>query len=168
MRCNSIRYSFIQHFESSNVIITKYINLSLVLKLKLPRWDLIQFHVNLGIHSWMWLDLSRFQLQFTLQPFETWWFGRKISFFSKTCEMAEIFVIWQKNCLCLTSIDDQIFKSFWKPNPWMNFLEKKIYCISFYSSFCRASPFHREWPQFVTILTSFDLPFEKKFISLKY
>ena len=33
------------------------------------------------------------------------------------------FVIWQKNCLCLTSLDDQIFKSFWKPNPWMNFLD---------------------------------------------
>ena len=30
------------------------------------------------------------------------------------------------------------------------------------------SPFHREWPQLITILTSFDLLFEKKFKSLKY
>ena len=35
------------------------------------------------------------------------------------------FVIWQKNCLCLTLLDDQIFISFWKSNPWMNLLEKK-------------------------------------------
>ena len=30
-----------------------------------------------------------------------------------------------ENSLCLTSLEDQIFKSFWKPNPWMNLLEKK-------------------------------------------
>ena len=62
------------------------------------------------------------------------------------------FVIWQKNCLCLTSLDDQIFKSFWKSNPWMNLLEKNFYYISFYSSFCRASPFHREWLALINIL----------------
>ena len=41
------------------------------------------------------------------------------------------FGIWQKNWLCLTSFDDQIFKSFWKPNPWMNLLEKKILLYQF-------------------------------------
>ena len=46
------------------------------------------------------------------------------------------------------------------------FLKKKFYFISFYSSFCRASPFHREWPQLVTILTSFDLSFGTKSKSL--
>ena len=107
-----------------------------------------------------------------------WWFDRK-NCFTKTANDNDFFsvkwqklklhlVISQKNCLCLTSLDDQIFKSFWKPNPWMNLLEKKIYYISFCSSFCRASPFHREWPQLVTILISFDLSFEKKFKSLKY
>ena len=54
-------------------------------------------------------------------------------------------------------------------NSCMDPLEKKeFYCIRIYSIFCRASPFHREWPHLVTILTSFDLPFEKKFKSLKY
>ena len=77
------------------------------------------------------------------------------------------FVIWQKNCLCLTSLDDQIFKSFWKPNPWMNLLEKKkFYYISFHSIFCRLSCFHHEWPQLATILTSFDLSFVTKSKSL--
>ena len=38
-------------------------------------------------------------------------------------------------------------------------LEKKIYCIRIYSIFCRESPFYREWPQLVTILRSFNLPF---------
>ena len=63
------------------------------------------------------------------------------------------FVKWQecKTALCLTSLDDQIFKSFWKPNPWMNLLEKKIYYISFYSTFCRASPFLREWLALISI-----------------
>ena len=43
----------------------------------------------------------------------------------------------------------------------------RLYIIV-YSIFCRASPFHCEWSQLVTILKSFDLPFEKKFKSLKY
>ena len=41
------------------------------------------------------------------------------------------FVIWQKNCLCLTLLADQIFRSFWKSNPWMNLLEKKILLYQF-------------------------------------
>ena len=41
------------------------------------------------------------------------------------------FVIWQKNCLFLTLLDDQIFRSFWKSNPWMNLLEKKILLYQF-------------------------------------
>ena len=43
-------------------------------------------------------------------------FDRKISFFrplSKTWQNVKLhFVIWQKNCLCLTLLDDQIFISF--------------------------------------------------------
>ena len=62
-----------------------------------------------------------------------WWFDRK-NRFTKTANDNDFFsvkwqklklhlVISQKNCLCLTSLHDQIFKSFWKPNPWMNLLE---------------------------------------------
>ena len=51
------------------------------------------------------------------------------------------FVIWQKNCLCLTSLDDQIFKSFWKPNPWMNLLEKKILLYQFLFYFLQVKSF---------------------------
>ena len=47
-------------------------------------------------------------------------------------------------------------------------LKKRFYYIRICSIFCRASPFHREWPQLVTILTSFDLHLKKKFKSLKY
>ena len=53
-------------------------------------------------------------------PMKWWWW---IFFFVKWQKLKLHFVIWQKNCLCLTSLDDQIFKSFWKPNPWMNLLE---------------------------------------------
>ena len=45
----------------------------------------------------------------------------------------------------------------------MNLLEKKIYYISFYSSFCNLSPFHHEWLALIQIndsevvlLTKFD------------
>ena len=48
-------------------------------------------------------------------------------------------MIWQKNCWFLTSLDDKIFKSFWKPNAWMNFLEKNsvisFFTVSTWSSF---------------------------------
>ena len=47
--------------------------------------------------------------------------------------------------LCLTSLDNQIFKSLWKPNPWMNLLEKTILLYHFLFIFCRLSPFHREY-----------------------
>ena len=42
------------------------------------------------------------------------------------------FVSWQKNCLCLTSLDDQIFKSFRKPNPWINLIEINFYQFLLY------------------------------------
>ena len=100
-----------------------------------------------------------------------WWFDRKISFFSKTCEMAKC-----KATLC--DLTEKLFVSNFIRWPNLQIILevksmdesswKKIYYISFYSSFCRKSPFHREWPQLVTILTSFDLPFEKKFKSWKY
>ena len=91
-------------------------------------------------------------------------------------------VKWQKFKTALCNLKENLFLlnffslPFWTEilnhsgsqiHGWTS-LKKKFYCISFYSSFCRASPFHREWPQLVTILTSFDLPFEKKFKSLKY
>ena len=37
-------------------------------------------------------------------------------------------------------------------------LKKTLYFISLYSILCSWSPFHREWPQMATILTSFDFP----------
>ena len=86
------------------------------------------------------------------------WFDRKKCFTKTTNEMLTIvsfsvkwlklklhLVIWQKNCFCLTFLDEQIFKSFWNPNPWMNLLDFFFYYISFYSIFCSLSPFHREW-----------------------
>ena len=93
----------------------------------------------------------------------------------KRCQMKEI-----QSCIlqfdkktasvefCQHAVLDWDFKSIWEPNPCMDPLEKNFYYITIYSIFCRASPFYREWPQLVTILTSFDLPFEKKFKSLKY
>ena len=77
-------------------------------------------------------------------------------------------MIWQNFSVLALKNVSKTFKSIWKPNPCMDPLEKKFYYISFHSSFCRTSPFHREWPQLVTILTSFGLPFEEKFKSLKY
>ena len=46
--------------------------------------------------------------------------------------------------------------------------KKKLYCVSFYSILCRLSPFHREWPQLATILTSSDFPPGKKSKSLTF
>ena len=91
-----------------------------------------------------------------------WWFDRKTSIFSllsktwklkkKSCQMTEIqnCTLWfdRKNCFCWTCqlvILDWDFISIWKPNPCKDPLEKKFYCISFRFSFCRTSPFHREW-----------------------
>ena len=102
-----------------------------------------------------------------------WWFDKK-----KMChlncqwklvkwqQMKLHFLIWQKSCLCLTSLNNQIFKSFWKPNPWMNLLEFFSIMSVFTLIFCSLSPFYREWPQSATILTSFDLSFVTKSKSL--
>ena len=89
-----------------------------------------------------------------------WWFDGEISFFFvkwQNVKLVSNFIRWP-NILIILEVKS-MDESSWK---------KKIYCISFYSSLCRASPFHREWPQLVTILISFDLSFEKKFKSLKY
>ena len=77
-------------------------------------------------------------------------------------------MIWQNFSVLALKNVSKTFKSIWKPNPCMDPLEKKFYYIRIYSIFCWASPFHCEWPQLVTVLTSFDLVFEKKFKSLKY
>ena len=75
------------------------------------------------------------------------WFDRKlVSLVSSAkhvkCQNVKLpFVIWQKNWLCLTSLDDQIFKSFWKPNPWMNLLEKKILLYQFLFYFLQVKSF---------------------------
>ena len=110
-----------------------------------------------------------------------WWFDRKKCFTKTTNEMLTIvsfsvkwlklklhLVIWQKNCFWLTLLDEQIFKSFWKPNPWMNLFDFFFYYISFYSIFCSLSPLHREWPQLATILTSFNFFFVTKSKSLVF
>ena len=47
-------------------------------------------------------------------------------------------------------------------------LKKEFYYISFYSICCSLSPFHCEWPELSTILTSFDELFDKKFKSLTF
>ena len=105
------------------------------------------------------------------------WQKNKVFFMvgKKSCQITEI-----QNCIlqfdrktasvefCQHAVLDWDFKSIWKPNPCMDPLEKKLYYIKIYSSFCRASPFHCEWPQLVTILTRFDLSFDKNFKSLKY
>ena len=108
-----------------------------------------------------------------------WWFDRKISFFSFLCKTAYNMMIgkknvvkWQKFKTTLCDLTEKLFqlagldwdfKSIWKPN-LLIILEvksmhgcswKKIYCISFYSSFCRASLFHREWLAFINILNFF-------------
>ena len=117
-----------------------------------------------------------------------WWFDRKISFLVSLAKplitwwLEKKVVKWQKFKTSLCNLTEKLFLlnfvnlQFWTEVSNQSrsqihaliFLKKKFYYISFYSSFCRASPFHREWPQLVTILTSFDLPFEKKFKSLKY
>ena len=60
------------------------------------------------------------------------------------------------------------FKLIWRPNARTNSLEKRILYISFNSICCSLSPFHREWPQLSTILTSFDVLFGKLFKSLTF
>ena len=57
----------------------------------------------------------------------------------------------------------QIFNSIWKPNVWIDNLEKKSVISLLY--FCRFSSFHDEWPQLGNNL-GFDLPFRKQFKSL--
>ena len=117
-----------------------------------------------------------------------WWFDRKISFFSLLSKTADNMMIrkkivkWQKFKTALCDLTNKMLllnfvsMQFWTEisnqsgsqiHAWI-LLKKKCYYIRIYSIFCRASPFHREWPQLATILTSFDLPFEKKFKSLKY
>ena len=91
-------------------------------------------------------------------------------------------VKWQKFKTALCDLTEKLFLlnlvslQFWTEisnqsgsqiHAWI-LLKKKFYYIRIYSIFSRASPFHREWPQLVSILTSFDLPFEKTFKSLKY
>ena len=107
--------------------------------------------------------------QFTLRPFETLLFSglpihfqygdRKEKNLSNDRNSKLHFVIWQKTAsveFCQHEVLDwdfaQIFKSIWKPNPWMDFFEKKFYRIRIYSIFCRASPFHREWLALINIL----------------
>ena len=96
----------------------------------------------------------------------TWWFHRIflcLSFLNSNWEnlwnqsvKKVTQMIWQNFSVLALKNVSKTFKSIWKPNPWM-------YYISFHSSFWRTSPFHREWPQLVAILTSFGLPFEEKF-----
>ena len=50
----------------------------------------------------------------------------------------------------------------------MDSLEKIILLYQFLLYFCRLSPFHREWPQLATILTSFDLSFWTNFKTLTF
>ena len=64
------------------------------------------------------LPMMIWQKKLFYQNCQWWWF-----FSVKWQKLKLHLVISQKNCLCLTSLDDQIFKSFWKPNPWMNLLE---------------------------------------------
>ena len=47
-------------------------------------------------------------------------------------------------------------------------MKQKFHYISFYFIICRLSPFHCEWPQLATILTSFDFPLGTKSISLTF
>ena len=108
-----------------------------------------------------------------------WWFDRKISFFSvlakkswndKYSKLQS--AIWRKNCfrriLSESSLNwNQSGASGGQTHGWI-LLKKKFYCISFYSILCRLSPFHREWPQLATILTSFDFPIGTKSKSLTF
>ena len=61
-------------------------------------------------------------------------------------------MIWQNFSVLALKNVSKTFKSIWKPNPCMDPLEKKFYYISFHSSFCRTSPFHREWLVLINIL----------------
>ena len=102
--------------------------------------------------------------------FTVWWPKRKNLLNDRNSKLH--FAIWQKKLLLLNFVSMQFWteisnQSGSQIHAWI-LLKKEFYYIRIYSIFCRASPFHREWPQLVTILTSFDLPFEKKFQSLKY
>ena len=75
-------------------------------------------------------------------------------------------VKWQKFKTALCDLTEKLFLlnfvslKFWTEisnqsgsqiHAWI-LLKKKFYYISFYSSFCRASPFHREWLALINIL----------------
>ena len=97
------------------------------------------------------------------------WFDRKISFFSllcKTWKLEKKVVKWQKFKTALCDLTEKLFLlnfvslQFWTEisyqsgsqiHAWilLNFF---FYCISFHSSFCRTSPFHREWLVLISIL----------------
>ena len=102
----------------------------------------------------------------------TWWFDRKISFFSIPSKTAKKFVNWQQFKAALCDLTEKNCFRRIKPSNWSGgqtngwiLLKQKLYYVSFYSIFCRLSPFHREWPQLATILTSFYLSFGTKFKS---
>ena len=85
---------------------------------------------------------------------------------------AEKFVNWQQFKAALFDLREKKCACRIKPSDWCGgqthgyiLLKKNLYYISFYFIFCRLSPFHREWPQLATILTSFDLSFGTKFKS---
>ena len=59
---------------------------------------------------------------------------------------------------CQLAVLDWDFISIWKPNPCMDPLETKIYCIRIYSILWWASPFYYEWPALIDILMILTFP----------
>ena len=101
------------------------------------------------------------------KPLITWWLEKKVvkwqKFKSALCNLTQKLLLLNfVSMQFLTEISNQSGSQI---HAWI-LLKKKFYCIKIYSFFCRASPFHREWPQLATILTSFDLSFGTKSKSL--
>ena len=58
--------------------------------------------------------------------------------------------IWQNFFLSSLKNVSKTFISIWRPNAWVDPLEKNNLSYTFYWICCRLSPFHREWPQLAT------------------
>ena len=120
----------------------------------IKRWYLWSQFINPG-HSHCVLLGHYYSVDFS------WWFDRKISFFSLLSKnllndnnSKLHFAIWQKKLLLLNfvNINNSSNQSGGQTHGWILF-KKKLYYISFYSIFCRFSCFHRERFAFTKIIT---------------
>ena len=101
-----------------------------------------------------WLDRSLFTmahwviLEHYYSMDFTWWFDRKISFFSIISKTAEKFVNWQQFKAALFGLTEKkllpsnkTFKLMWRSNAWMDPLEKNTLLYQFLLYFLQVKSF---------------------------